>query len=271
MPRLAEIIEQFEKIAPLSLAEEWDNVGLLIGDPDAEVASALTCLTLTPDVAREAIDSGAKLVISHHPILFRPVQRITTANSEGRMLLDLIRAGVAVYSAHTAYDSARDGINQQLATALGLQNIAPIRPKAVAAVELNATPEAPLGSGRCGTLPKPLKVTDLLARVKNSLGLESLQFTGDEKSTVTKLGIACGSAAEFLRDAHRSGCQALLTGEARFHALLEARELGIALILAGHYATEKPAMEQFAVQIESACPGLRVAPSLAEDDPVNSI
>ncbi|MGE3313716.1 MAG: Nif3-like dinuclear metal center hexameric protein [Planctomycetaceae bacterium] len=270
MVRIAEVVTVLESIAPLSLAEEWDNVGLLLGDADAEISVALTCLTLTSDVASEAIQAGAGLIISHHPILFRPVQQITTESWEGRLLLDLLRAGIAVYSAHTAYDSARDGINAELAQQLKLSNVAPIRPKVALSGSISPSPSPPIGSGRCGQLRNAIALKDFVATVGRTLKAGPLQFAGDENAMVSKVGIACGSAAEFLSDAKRAGCQVLLTGEARFHSYVEAREIGIALVTAGHYATERPAMERFAKQIESACAGLKVSASSVEQDPVKS-
>ena len=126
--QVRDVVTFLKHIAPASLAEDWDNVGLLVGDDAAEVATVLTCLTLTPDVAREAIDNRANLVISHHPLMFRPIQRITTADPQGRLLLDLIGAGIGLYSPHTGYDSATLGINRQLAELIGLQDVKPLRP-----------------------------------------------------------------------------------------------------------------------------------------------
>jgi dinuclear metal center YbgI/SA1388 family protein len=128
MPHIADLVAFLERFAPLDLAEEWDNVGLLAGDRRRETDAVLTCLTLTPDVAREAIERHAGLIVAHHPVLFRAVQRLTADDPQGAMLLDLIAAGIAVYSPHTAYDSAADGINQQLARRLGLTEIEPLRP-----------------------------------------------------------------------------------------------------------------------------------------------
>ncbi len=128
MPSVAEIVQYLENFAPPGLAAEWDNVGLLLGDDKAEVARLMTCLTLVPDTAAEAVEAGAQLIVTHHPILFRPVKQLTTHTSEGRMLLGLIRAGVAVYSPHTAFDNAEGGINDILARRLGLQDVAPLRP-----------------------------------------------------------------------------------------------------------------------------------------------
>jgi dinuclear metal center YbgI/SA1388 family protein len=127
---LQEIVRYLQQIAPLTLAEDWDNVGLLLGDDSIDVVRAITCLTLTPDVADEAVTVGARLIVTHHPVLFKPVKRLTASSSEGRMLLKLMRHGIAVYSPHTAYDNAATGINQQLAELLELTDIAPLRPRA---------------------------------------------------------------------------------------------------------------------------------------------
>src|SRR5262249_16674652 len=111
MTTVGAVVEFLEQFAPPELAAEWDNVGLLLGDRAAEVQRVLTCLTVTPEVVAEAVEEGAQLIVTHHPILFRPVKRLTAGNPEGRMLLALVRAGVAVFSPHTAFDNTAGGIN----------------------------------------------------------------------------------------------------------------------------------------------------------------
>jgi dinuclear metal center YbgI/SA1388 family protein len=127
MHTVASIVGSLEQFAPPALAADWDNVGLLIGDRAAEVRRVLTCLTVTPESAAEAVETGAQLLITHHPVLFRAVKRLTTDTAEGRMLCALIRAGVAVYSPHTAFDNTRGGINESLARRLELVELAPLR------------------------------------------------------------------------------------------------------------------------------------------------
>jgi dinuclear metal center YbgI/SA1388 family protein len=124
---VASVVELLERFAPLHLAAEWDNVGLLLGDRAARVQRVMTCLTLTPDVAEEAIESKVRLIVTHHPILFRPLKRLTAAHPEGRMLMALIRAGIAVYSPHTAFDNTTGGINDILARRLALTEVVPLR------------------------------------------------------------------------------------------------------------------------------------------------
>lgn len=374
MPRIADLVAFLERFAPPALAEEWDNVGLLTGDRQRETHSILTCLTLTPDVAREAIDRKAGLIVSHHPILFRPVQRITADDADGRVLLDLISAGIAVYSPHTAYDSAADGINEQLARNLGLTQIEPLRPLpaaeqckivcfvprshlaavqealwtagagvideyskcsfvvdgagsfegsaasnpavgqaqqfeevAEARVEVvcpaRLVPEAlcqmrsahpyeepacdvyPLkatdarrGSGRMGLVANSesaekaaaagIRLSDLLSLMKMKLPVSNLPFVGDLQQPIRRVAIACGSGGEFLSSAIAKKCDVLLTGEARFHTCLEARGAGVGLVLAGHYATERPAMEYLAARLSREFPGISACASEVERDPI---
>lgn len=260
---VSDIVNFLEGFAPPELAEDWDNTGLLVGADGDEVSSIMTCLTLTPDVAAEAIAKQASLIVTHHPILFRGVQQVTSRSSEGQMLLELIRAGIAVYSPHTSYDSALAGINQQLAESLGLTDIKPLRPLAEPGAEQS------IGSGRYGNLPEAMSLGSLIDRVKPIVGVGQSWFVGDLSRKVGRVGIACGSAAEFLRDAAVLECDVLLTGEARFHACLEARSLNIALILPGHYATERPAMENLATRLQCEFPALTVWASGAESDPLN--
>ena len=261
MPPIQDILTDLEQHIPLALAESWDNVGLLLGDGQTTARGVMTCLTLTNDVADEAIREGANLVITHHPILFKAIQRLTTETSEGRMLLKLIVAGVSVYSPHTAFDSAREGINQQIAVALGLREIQPIRPK----------PPSADGSGRWGRLDSPLTLDGLLQRLRTVCPAGQFTYVGDLGQLCESVAIACGAAGEFLADAAALGCQAFITGETRFHTCLEARSLGVALVMVGHYASERPAVEQLAHQLQTRWPTLRVWASQVETDPVATL
>jgi len=262
--QLSEIITFFDQFAPRELSEDWDNVGLLLGDRSGSVQKVLTCLTLTPDVAAEAIAEGVDLIVSHHPILFRSVKRITTDTTDGRMILNLVAANISVFSPHTRYDSAAGGINQQLAELLDLKDIRVIRP---------VDPEIPdsNGAGRYGSFSKPMSLSDFALLTRDRLKLIHVQFSGNPDQLLQTVGIACGSAAEFMDDAQQLGCDALLTGEARFHACLEAHSRCMGLVQAGHYGTERPAMENLASILQREFPQLQVAASDVERDPVQWI
>src|SRR5262245_10022782 len=127
MPTIAAVLDALEQFAPPGLAADWDNVGLLLGARAGDLQALMTCLTVTPESAAEAVEAGANLIVTHHPVLFRPIQRLTTATPDGRMLLDLVRAGVRVYSPHTAFDNTQGGINDMLAGRLGLHDVKPLR------------------------------------------------------------------------------------------------------------------------------------------------
>lgn len=268
MSRLHDIVARLGRFAPLDLAEEWDNVGLLIGNEDREIRRVLTCLTLSPDVAMEAVARQVDLVIAHHPVLFRPVRRLTSQTPEGQMLLNLIAAHVAVYSPHTAFDSAADGINQQLAESLGLVQIDVLRPKLPADVAASLIEPTPGGGGRRGRLPQSESLIEFVDRVKRALDLRCVQYIGNDDRPIQGVAVACGSGAEFLVDAQHSGCDVLVTGEARFHACLEARTAGTAMVLAGHYATERPAVEQLARSLGEWFTDLDCRSSEVERDPI---
>ena len=258
MPLIQDLLTSLEQQIPLDLAEPWDNVGLLLGDARTELKGVMTCLTLTEDVAEEAIREGSNLVITHHPILFKAVKRLTTDTSEGRLLWKLAQAGVSVYSPHTAFDSAREGINQQIATALGLRHSQPIRPR----------PQSTEGAGRWGRLAVPVSLSDLLLRLEPICLTTQFTYVGELTQCCETIAIACGAAGDFLPDAAALGCQVFVTGETRFHTCLEARSLGMALVMVGHYASERPAVEALARRLASQWSPLRVWASCVEADPV---
>ncbi len=364
MLSLDDILQHLEEIAPLHLAEEWDNVGLLLGERARQVERIMTCLTVTPESAAEAIDEGAGLIISHHPVLFRPVQRLTDASPEGRMLLGVIRAGVAVYSPHTAYDNAPGGINDLLAERLGLSDVRPLRSTRTGAEckiivfvpesDLGKVSDAlfhagagrigqyrecsfrspgtgtffgldsasptigqkgrreevgewrlevvcpadridsvigamrrahsyeepafdvyPLGSkpgtggsGRVGVIGAPVALEEIAGRVKKTLGAPHIQMVGNAERTVRSVAIACGAGGEFRSDAVQAKADVFVTGEMRFHEFLAAQAEGLALVLPGHYATERPGVDRLAERLQAQWPKIRVWASRHERDPV---
>ena len=257
MPTVAAIAAFLEQLAPFRLAEDWDNVGLLVGHRDRCVTKLMTCLTVTPASAAEAVEAGAELIVTHHPFPFTAVNQITADTTVGRMLLDLIAARVAVFSAHTAFDSAGEGINQRLAAGLELRGIAPLVPH----VEGQ-------GTGRWGWLADPLSLGQLAERLKQFLVIQRLQLVGEPDQTVRTVAVAGGAAGELLDATRQNGCDAMVVGEARFHTCLEAEALGIGLLLPGHFASERFAVESLADVLARQFPDLQVWASRTEKDPV---
>jgi dinuclear metal center YbgI/SA1388 family protein len=258
MPSLADVTAFLERFAPARLAAEWDNVGLLIGDGQAEVTRVMTCLTVTPESVAEAIADRANLIVTHHPFPFRPTKRITADTVDGRMLLDLIAAGIAVYSPHTAFDSAAAGINQRLGEGLGLTDLAPLAPD----VE---HPSA--GTGRAGGV-HGVRLGDLARRCATFLKISGLQIVGQPDQAIHRVAIACGSGGELLDASRQAGCDCFVTGETRFHTCLEAQAAGISLILTGHFASERFAVEALAEVLAQEFPQLNCWPSRRERDPL---
>jgi len=263
MPTVGEVARVLEQLAPLALAEQWDNVGLLVGEHQWPAERVMTCLTVTADTAAEAIDQQAQLIVTHHPLPFRPVKSITSSTTVGRLLLQLIRHSIAVYSPHTAFDSASAGINQHLAIGLGLQEIKPLAPA--------ATGDPEEGAGRYGLIGEPLTRRELAERTKQFLNVDSVRIAGASDANVSRVAIACGSGGSFLEAAAAAECDVLVTGETTFHTCLEAEAQGVGLILPGHYASERFAMLSLADYLTDQLPGVAVWASRNERDPLRVV
>ena len=259
------ICSVLSQIAPLRLAEEWDNVGLLLGDRKREVARVMTCLTITPDLVDEAIDSKVGLIVSHHPLPFKPVAKITTDQLPTAMLLRLASNDIAVYSAHTAFDSSASGINQQWAEMIGLTSIEPLIPLEPGNRDLRE------GSGRLGRLSLSKCASEIISEAARAVGMPNPRIVHGATTEVTRVAIACGSGGSFLSAAKRTGCELLLTGEATFHTCLEARSMGITLGLLGHFASERFAMERLAERLAEEVDGIEAWASKNECDPIATI
>jgi dinuclear metal center YbgI/SA1388 family protein len=260
MATVGSVAECLEQFAPSSLAADWDNVGLLAGDREWPVERVMTCLTMTPDTVAEALEGRANLVVTHHPLPFHALKTITADTTAGHLLLKLITAKVAVYSPHTAFDSARTGINQHLAIGLGLQEITPLL--------ATNTAEPDVGVGRCGLLGEHFTLKDLVERVKGFLDVNRLQVVGDDEQKVSRVGIACGSGGSLLSVAIDNGCDCLVTGETNYHTCLEAAARGVALVLPGHFASERFALLSLADYLSDLLAGVTVWASRNEHDPV---
>lgn len=259
MATVNEVCRILEDMAPVVLAESWDNVGLLLGHRNAEVSVLMTCLTLTERVAAEAVDRGVRMIITHHPILFRSAKRLTDDTAEGRIIMKLMSSGIAVYSAHTAFDSASGGINQQLAEAFGLVEIRALRGRLGNSL---------VGAGRFGSLPKPLGREEFLDHVASVTGANWVQWVAAGSEAIQRVAVGCGAAGDFLEDAADAGCDTFVTGEARFHTAIEAESRGMNLVLLGHYASERPAMVEMAATLGAQLPDLRCVVSEQDRDPL---
>lgn len=263
MTTIQTICEFLDQFAPTSLAEDWDNVGLILGDPSREASKVMTCLTVTPESANEAIEKNVDLIVSHHPLPFSATKRITTDQTPTRLIWELARAGVSIYSPHTGFDSAVEGINQSLCDRLGIQSTDPIIP--------NRTDPSLPGAGRIGKLAEKVSLREFAQKVQKSFSLPRLQVVGDLDAFIQRIGTACGSGGSFLSKAAGRGAECLVTGEATFHTVLEARARKVGLILMGHYFSERFAIEALADRLAAEFTGSSVWASEQECDPIQSV
>ncbi len=289
MPTIAQVVDTLNLFAPAELAEPWDNVGLLVGSSDWPASKIMTCLTVTPTTVTEAVSRGAHLIVSHHPLPFHPLRTVTDDTTVGRLLLQLITAGIGVYSAHTAFDSADAGINQHLAIGLGLQEIKPLiptstptipkptsssqstrtfKPHADGKTDTIYSGTADSGAGRLGWLGESLTLAEMANRVKTFLDIGSVQVVGVEDQQISRVAIACGSGGSFLKQAIRQNCDCLVTGEATFHVCLEAEANGVGLVLPGHFASERFALVALADYLSEQLADIDVWASQTERDPL---
>ncbi len=224
MTQVRDILAYLCELAPLELQMEFDNSGFQVGHGDQAVTKALLALDVTDEVVREAIESGAELIISHHPLLFRPPRRIVDSDPETGRILRLIEAGIAVISMHTNLDIAEGGVNDVLLRLLG------------------AEPEAALdaeGCGRIGTLPEPVSMERFLARCQERLSVNGLRYVSSGR-TVGRLAVMGGAGGDALEDAFAKGCDTYVSADLKYHSFLRAQELGMNLIDADHFCTEQP-------------------------------
>jgi dinuclear metal center YbgI/SA1388 family protein len=238
-------IDLLHALYPPSDATAWDHPGLQVGDPDDEVRRVLVSLDVTSAVLSEAEAAPGTLLIAHHPLLMEPLRALTPTTAPGALALRAARARVAVAAAHTNLDAADDGTgtSDPVVDVLGLDGVTALLP-----------PVRPGGRamGRVGDLPGPMVLRDVAQRIAEGLPAPSTRMCGDGARSVRRVAVLGGSGASAVLDAIAAGADVLVTGDVRHHVALDALELGIALIDAGHHATEAAAMPAFAARLSAA-------------------
>lgn len=238
MTTIQDVFEELCRIAPLELQMDFDNAGFQLGHGDREVRRVLLSLDVTDDVAAEAGALGAKLIISHHPLIFTPLKSVCDTDAVQRRALYLIENGIGLISMHTNLDIAEGGVNDVLIRRLG------------------AEPEEALdadGCGRIGTLPEPMPLELFLARCKEELGADGLRFCPGGRQ-VSKIAVMGGAGAGSLEEAAARGCDAFVTADVKYHQFQRAAELGLTLIDADHFYTENPIIPELARRLSARFP-----------------
>lgn len=229
MSTVTHIYDAIDRLAPFWLTMDFDNTGILVGDRNREIACALLALDCTPAVVEQARQLGAQLIITHHPVIFHPLKRV----NEDAVVYQLIRSDIAVISAHTNLDIAQGGVNDALASAIGLRDCRGLE-------LLNEQTGAWLG--RIGTLPEPLSPEAFAAHIKACLNASSIKFSAAPRAIRT-VALCSGSGADCLDAAISAGADALLTSEVKQHEYLAAAAAGISIFDAGHFDTEDIVIE----------------------------
>lgn len=224
MSTVTHIYDAIDRLAPFWLTMDFDNTGILVGDRNREVSCALLALDCTPAVVEQAKQLGAQLIVTHHPVIFHPLKRV----NEDAVVYQLTRSDIAVISAHTNLDIAQGGVNDALASAIGLRDCRGLE-------LLNEQTGAWLG--RIGTLPEPLSPEAFAAHIKACLNAASVKFSAAPRAIRT-VALCSGSGADCLDAAISAGADALLTSEVKQHEYLAAAAAGISIFDAGHFDTE---------------------------------
>lgn len=235
-PTLGMILLAVEELWPESLAEEWDEVGLVAGHPSAEVNRILFAVDPTLEVIEEAVEWGADLVITHHPLLLKGVTSVAATTAKGRAVHRLIESGTGLLTVHTNGDSAVGGVSDVLADALGLRNVTPLTPAT------NGLPEE--GIGRVGDLEEVLTLGEFAARVFGILPAVAggVRVSGDPEGIVRRVAVCGGAGDSLFGEVRASNADVYLTADLRHHPASEAREAAVDgrpyLIDVSHFASE---------------------------------
>ncbi len=241
--QLREIIETLEQIAPSQYAASWDNTGLQIGGADDPIRSILVSLDITPGVIQEAVKKKADLIISHHPLFFQPLRQIRTDTGAGRIVQSLLKAGIAVYSAHTNFDVMKNGMSNILGKALGLQGWSPIQ-------EISVTDGT--GWGRIGSLQEEKGFDDFVADLKEALQVQWLRWIGPPAKKVLKVACCGGSGASLLPDVLEHRPDLFITGDIKYHEAVHFQLEGITVLDIGHFASEQRMRKGLAKQLRQS-------------------
>ncbi len=224
MVKVKDIFEFIDSISPYSLKCEWDNCGLLVGDEEKEVKKIGFCLDATSETLNDAIKKGVDLIVTHHPVIFKAQKNFL----KGNIPFEAAKNGISIVSAHTCFDCAKGGVNDILAEILELKNITSIETEGCAEPMLR------------------------IGEINETSSLEFSRFVAERLGTICrvidcsnkikKVALCGGAGMDFAHDAKLAGADAYVTGDISHHQMLGAKEIGLTVIAAGHFETEKPAM-----------------------------
>ena len=243
--KVKDIVTKIEERLPKSWSEDWDNIGLLVGDPALDVSKIAVALDATEDSVNDAIKEGCEMLVVHHPAIFRPLNRIIMPSPIAKMLSAAISGNLAIYSSHTNWDSSPEGVNVILADILGLKDVKP----------LMTSQEGAWGMGAIGELPEPMTVKELAKKAKKVWDLASLLIYGDDDTPLSRVALCGGAGGDFLPMTIDKGADVFITADVSYHYLLHAQLASTHLIVVNHGEMER-------VSLPALCGILREITSL---------
>lgn len=236
---LKELINYFESFAPLETSESYDNPGLAVGDEKAEINRVLIALDITDEVIDEAIEKKAELIFTHHPMLFSRPDSVTNESVQGRKIIKILKNNINAYSAHTNLDKVINGMNDVIMEVLGFSEYS---------VLSTIDSEGGIGIGRISDTEK-IHLSDLAKKIGKALGAETIRFSGEPEKLISKVAVVNGSGADFINSAQEAGADVLVTGDTKYHDILNALDEGLCVIDAGHFSTEWSIFTKLAIKL----------------------
>ena len=245
-----ELIEWLNEHHPQKFAEDWDNVGLLVGDDQKEISHVFLALDLTEPVLDEAVAAGADMILTHHPMIFSGIKKINNHTFTGRKILRLIKEDIPYFAMHTNYD------------VLGMADLSAVYTKMHDTTVLSVTEEREgevQGFGRVGKLPREMTLREYAQLVKESLKLNDVKVYGNLDSMVKCAAVCTGSGKSMIKDVIKAGADVYVTGDIDHHTGIDTVAQGLALIDAGHYGTEYIFMNAMKKELTQAFPELKIS------------
>ncbi|MCH5226525.1 MAG: Nif3-like dinuclear metal center hexameric protein [Muribaculaceae bacterium] len=258
MVKVKDIASTIEDFAPKQLQESYDNAGLQVGNPEAEVSAVLLCLDVNEDVLKEAKDRECNMIVSHHPLIFHGIKSLTGADTTQRLVIEALTSGIAIYSAHTNLDSVWDGVSHEIARRLAIKDLEVLQP---------TTEDSRIGLGVVGNI-KPLPKIEFLRKIKNTFKVSALRYSAQSPSLVVRRVAVCGGAgASLIRDAIKAKADIYVTGDVKYH---DFTTYGDEIIIAdiGHYESELCSREILSRVIREKFPELPTYFCDSESNPI---
>ena len=257
MIKVNNIIKEMELLAPTYLKEDFDNVGLMVGDKNKEVKKVLLALDCTLKVIEEAKKENVELIITHHPLIFKRPSSITTHTLQGKKIIELIKNDISLYSSHTNLDSVENGLNDTIVSILGFDNFK--------ILEKNKSDDKAC-LGRIVSLNESIQLEDLISKIKKSLNINNLRVVKG-KDKVNKIAIINGSGQDFIGKAVALGADCIITGYTTYHFASDYKEMEISILDVGHFASEQITFFNVMENLKEKFKDVEFITSTVEEDP----